>query len=208
MVHSCELVSGVVVKQFDKHGSAVRPRGCLAITLEVDLLFRSLRPCVQRRPMSDPEERCKPAQRPEQYGYIQEWLWSLAPRLAPDQSYALRVPGRTSIGVAPPANRVQRCAPRSVDDRSLGCSIGCPALKLAAASTPSSRNRIGAPPATRSSVQTVRGRAMTRAGQQTRSHPVGHSPHPLRTPRGGLIRVRAASVATPEMSSAAVCRRS
>ena len=39
MVHSCELVSGVVVKQIDKHGSAAA-RGCLTFTLVVDLLFR------------------------------------------------------------------------------------------------------------------------------------------------------------------------
>ena len=67
-------------------------------------------------------------------------------------TFSLRVPGGTSTGVAPSTNQVHRRPPRSVGDRSLGCSIGCSASGLAAVLTPSSRSTIGALPAASLSV--------------------------------------------------------
>ena len=51
--------------------------------------------------MSDREERSKRTQRPHQYGYVHEWLWRMAPRLAPEWTYALRVASRAFGSVLP-----------------------------------------------------------------------------------------------------------
>jgi hypothetical protein len=60
--------------------------------------IRSLRSCVQRRPMSDREERSKPARCPDQFGYEHEWLWRMAPSLAPDRTCALRASSLATAG--------------------------------------------------------------------------------------------------------------
>ena len=61
-------------------------------------LLRRLRSWVQRGPMSEREERSKPARCPDQFGYEHEWLWRMAPSLATDRTCALRASSLATAG--------------------------------------------------------------------------------------------------------------
>ena len=81
------------------------------------------------------EERPNPGQRSYEYGCVREWLWRLAPRLAPGSD--LRITSRkreVRPVVASPAD-VRRRLPRSMSERLLGCSAGRSDSQLGRTST-------------------------------------------------------------------------